>query len=69
MFNQPGGEMDYLPNDRHQLLAEAARHLRSALDLLDSVAAPAQIGAHVDLAVHQLQAELCSPEQRRSGTG
>lgn len=61
--------MDYSPDDRYERLAEAARHLQSALDLLDSVAAPAQIGAHVDLAVHQLEAEIFAGEERRSGTG
>ena len=33
----------------------ALEHLRQALTQLDQVRAPAQIGAHIDLAVHQLQ--------------
>ena len=39
---------------QHHLLADALSLLQSALDLLDEAAAPAQIGAHVDLAIHQL---------------
>jgi hypothetical protein len=39
---------------QQDLLTDALRHLQSALDLLDEAAAPAQIGAHVDLAIHQL---------------
>ena len=46
MENEPGGL-------QHMLL-EANDLLRAALDLLDRAAAPAQIGAHVDLAIHQL---------------
>ena len=60
--------MNDLQEDRQQVLAEAARHLRSALELLDSVEAPAQIGAHVDLAAHQLEAELFTVEERCSRT-
>lgn len=41
-----------------EMLAEAAAHLQSALDILDRVGAPAQIGAHVDLAAHELHDEL-----------
>jgi hypothetical protein len=36
------------------ILTEALEHLQSALNLLDSASAPAQIGAHVDLAIHEL---------------
>lgn len=36
------------------MLHDALDHLRLALDLLDGAAAPPQIGAHVDLAIHQL---------------
>ena len=47
------------PNrDRLNLLTGALDHLQSALELLDSVGAPAQIGAHVDLALNQLLAEI-----------
>jgi hypothetical protein len=41
-----------------EMLAEAAAYLQLALELLDRACAPAQIGAHVDLAAHQLQQEL-----------
>lgn len=36
------------------MLRNALDLLHAALDVLDDAAAPAQIGAHVDLAVHQL---------------
>jgi hypothetical protein len=36
-------------------LSLAVAYLRKALTKLDQVGAPAQIGAHIDLAVHQLQ--------------
>ena len=36
-------------------LTVALGHLKEALKLLDAVSAPAHIGAHVDLAIHQLQ--------------
>lgn len=39
----------------------ALEHLSTALRLLDEIGAPAQIGAHVDLAVHQLE-ELLATE-------
>lgn len=50
----------------HPLLLEAAVHLRSALERLDAAKAPAQIGAHVDLALHQLEEAVASfsPEDR-----
>ena len=41
---------------RGDLLADAQALLTSALDLLDLAEAPAQIGAHVDLALNQLAA-------------
>ena len=37
-----------------QMLLEALDLLNAALDRLDRAAAPAQIGAQVDLAIHQL---------------
>lgn len=37
------------------MLGDALELLTSALALLDRAAADAQIGAHVDLAVHQLE--------------
>jgi len=36
------------------MLNDALRHLRSGLELLDEASAPGQIGANVDLAIHQL---------------
>jgi hypothetical protein len=41
--------------ENNQLLS-ALEHLRSALGLLDLAGAPAHIGAHVDFAIHELQA-------------
>ena len=46
--------------DTGQLMV-ALEHLSTALRLLDQIGAPAQIGAHVDLAVHQLE-ELVATE-------
>jgi len=39
-------------------LAEALEQLRSALQLLDDSDAPAHIGAHVDLAIHEVYSTL-----------
>lgn len=50
---------------RDHALSSALEHLRKALALLDETAAPAQIGAHIDLAASQLQ-ELVTP--RADGT-
>jgi hypothetical protein len=46
---------------RRQMLSEALEHLGSALRLLDGAQAPAEIGAHIDLAEQQL--ELTIAEQ------
>ena len=46
------GESEINPQD---MLRQAANHLQLALDLLDCAEAPAHIGAHVDLAVNQLE--------------
>ncbi len=43
------------PQQREQMLESALEQLQAALDLLDRALAPAQIGAHVDLAVCQLR--------------
>ena len=40
--------------DCQTILAEALLQLNCALQLLDRANAPAHIGAHVDLAIHQL---------------
>ena len=37
------------------MLSEALEQLRSTLRLLDGAEAPAEIGAHIDLAAHQLE--------------
>ncbi|HET6536470.1 MAG TPA: hypothetical protein VFG41_09840 [Sphingomicrobium sp.] len=43
---------------RQAMLAEALLQLKSALQLLDSTDAPANIGAHIDLAIYQLADEI-----------
>lgn len=48
---------------REQMLQEGLSLLKSALDLLDRAAAPAHIGAHVDLALHQLASLLSGAPQ------
>jgi len=40
------------------MLAEGLNHLRRAIELLDAAGAPAHIGAHLDLAAHQLSAVI-----------
>lgn len=50
--------MEATAKSPREMLAEAAAHLQSALDILDRAGAPAQIGAHVDLAAHELHDEL-----------
>jgi hypothetical protein len=49
-----------LPIIREEALEEALAHLRTALELLDRAKAPGHIGAHVDLAMCQLQDEIGS---------
>lgn len=53
---------------REELLSHALEQLRSALEALDSAEAPAHIGAHVDLAMHELYLAIaaCSAEGRLS---
>ena len=41
-----------------EMLERALHHLQLALDLLDRASAPAQIGAHIDLALNQLASYL-----------
>lgn len=53
--NSTNGEAMISDTVDPQLLAKAYEELRSALDLLDRASAPAQIGAHADLALHQLR--------------
>jgi len=45
---------------QHNMLLEALTNLQHALDLLDQASAPAQIGAHVDLAIHELSAAVAA---------
>jgi hypothetical protein len=47
------------------LMETALRRMREALDLLDQAGAPADIGAHLDLAIVRLSDAL-EPEERRS---
>ena len=44
-------------NDKFDLVLS---HLQSALALLDAVQAPSQIGAHIDLAIHEVEASLAA---------
>lgn len=60
-------ELSWLENVNQLTLA--LNHLRSALGLLDAASAPAQIGAHVDTAIHQLQDALASAAARPDGPG
>jgi hypothetical protein len=41
-------------SDSEQAFSEALEHVRAAIAILDSVEAPAQIAAHLDLALCQL---------------
>jgi hypothetical protein len=41
-----------------QVLRDALHHLQAGLELLDRAGAPGQIGAHVDLAINQLEQAL-----------
>jgi len=45
-------------SERGRMLAEGLNHLRRAIELLDAAGAPAHIGAHLDLAAHQLSAVI-----------
>lgn len=47
------------------LLSEAAAHLKAALSLLDKADAPGHVGAHVDLAICELE-EVLQKRQRPS---
>lgn len=44
-----------MPGTCDQAIVDALKHLEAALGLLDEADAPAQIGAHVDLAICQLR--------------
>jgi hypothetical protein len=45
-------------SSRQQMLRDALNHLNSALGLLDLASAPPHIGAHIDLAAHQLAEQV-----------
>ena len=51
------------------MLSEALAAMQSALALLDKAGAPAQIGAHLDLAICQLQDCIESATDACPGTG
>ena len=48
-------QFERLKGSSQKKLSEALEKLEAALQLLDDAAAPAHIGAHVDLAVHALR--------------
>jgi hypothetical protein len=54
-----------LSSDREQILSEAVNHLKAAIQILDGVGVSAHIGAHVDLALRQLN-EIVKPEPQIS---
>jgi hypothetical protein len=47
-----------------EMLSEALEHLGSALQLLDLAGAPSQIGARLDLVIHEV---YCAVAQTSSG--
>ena len=55
-----GGGVDTPSTDQQQMLLNALDLLYAALGVLDRAAAPAQIGAHVDLAANQLADAISS---------
>ena len=55
---------DGLPSSAQSKLAEAMALMRQALQLLDAAQAPADIGAHLDLAIVRL--DQCLPDGSRS---
>ena len=57
-FVNPVTMLDDTQDRTRQKLKDALHHLQSALDLLDRAGAPGQIGAHVDLAIHQLSGAM-----------
>jgi hypothetical protein len=44
-----------VPSDRRSEYQEALSKMEAALQLLDEAAAPADIGAHLDLAINRLK--------------
>jgi len=51
-------------DDTRQMLKDALGHFQSGLDLLDHAGAPGQIGAHVDLAINQLESAIAGTVER-----
>jgi hypothetical protein len=49
-----------------QMLQDALHHFQSGLELLDRAGAPGQIGAHIDLAIHQLCSAMSTPSSPAS---
>ena len=45
--------------------AEAVVHLEAALEILDQLDMPADIGAHVDLAIHRLRERLQETDRKQ----
>lgn len=43
---------------KQEMLEGALKHFQAGLDLLDEACAPGHIGAHVDLALHELEAAI-----------
>lgn len=54
---------------RREALETAFAWMRSALELLDAVDAPPHIGAHLDLAICELQKALDRPDAQSAGDG
>jgi hypothetical protein len=61
--------VDKQATDPQQLMRDALNLMTRALDLLDRAAAPANVGAHLDLAIHQLANSVgASPDEAVTGT-
>ena len=54
--------MNQTGEEQQSLLLRAAKHIKSAIGLLDAAEAPGNIAAHLDLALHQLRDEMPSGE-------
>ena len=52
--------LDFTPEPAPRALSHALELMRSALNVLDASRAPAEIGAHLDLAICRLEAVLDS---------
>ena len=56
--------MNRASDTRREMMSDALEQLRSALQLLDGAEAPAQIGAKIDLAIHELFLALAAMSAR-----